>query len=146
MKRNTIITLAVLLAAAGLISYGIIWLRKKASGTVVSPADKPAADTTSVNNPGAGYQVPAIQSEIWWINKLGHASFPIGMNSRGIEVLKIQHTMNLMTVNDKIDAPKIAEDGIWGFETDARFKLLFPAYQLVTQYQYMTTFDRPINE
>lgn len=144
MKQKSIITLIVILAIAGAISYGIIWYRKKYP-TVPSTTDKKTdtgSSATTVNtgtNTGAGYALPKIETYAWWINKIGHAKFPLGMSSVGVEVLKVQEVLNVKSVAKGL--PKITEDGIWGFNTDTRFKLLYPNYSLVTLFQYTNDFD-----
>lgn len=142
MKRTTIITLVVILALAGLISYGIIWYRKKASaGSATDPTDKTGNETklNTGTNSGTGFPLPVVNSYGWWINKLGHAQFPVGMGSRGVEVLKIQEVLN--TKGAAAGMAKIAEDGIWGNETETRFKAIYPQYSLVTLFMYTTEFD-----
>jgi hypothetical protein len=141
MKRKTIITLVIILAITAAISYGIIWYRNK-KGSTGSPTDATGttgAPTTASGSKGTGYALPKIETYGWWTNKLGHAKFPLGMSSRGVEVLKVQEVLNTMGADRGLAT--ITEDGIWGFNTDARFKILFPRYSVVTLYQFITDFD-----
>ena len=139
MKQKSIITLVVILLIAGAISYGIIWWRKKPKAATV-PVDPTAGSSGSstVINTGTP-ALPKVQTYAWWINKVGHAKFPLGMSSIGVEVLKVQEVLNQKSVAKSL--PKITEDGIWGFNTDTRFKLLFPGFSTVTQFLFITDFD-----
>ena len=146
MKRNSIYTLIVILAVAGAISYGIIWYRKKKENTpddataaaATTPETKPAVNTA--NTPGTGYGLPKLNSYAWWITAVGRAKFPLGMNSKGVEVLKVQEVLNALSVTKGLG--KITEDGIWGNNTESRFKTLFPGFSLVTQYMFINDFDK----
>ena len=140
MKQKSIISLAVILAIAGAISYAIIWFRKKQAATVVTAPATDATKSTVVDSK-TGYVLPKIETYGWWINKIGHAKFPLGMNSKGVEVLKVQEGLNSLTTTKRLNASPIGVDGVWGFETDARFKILFSGNNLVTQYQFITDFD-----
>lgn len=142
MKQKTIITLVIILVIAGAISYGIIWYRNKKNSS--STDEKPdggsdSGTTVKVPGTGSGYPLPKIETYAWWINKIGHAKFPLGMNSKGVEVLKVQEVLNAKGSAKGLS--KITEDGIWGVNTDARFKQLFPNYTVVTQYMFITDFD-----
>ena len=138
MKQKSIITLIVILALAGAISYGIIWYRKRALKSLPTVVE-PGATVKTPGTSGTGYQLPKIETYAWWISKLGHAKFPLGMNSRGVEVLKVQEVLNQKSAAKGL--PAITADGIWGFNTDTRFKLIFPSFSAVTQYLFITDFD-----
>lgn len=140
MNRKSIITLSVLLAIAGAISYGIIWWRNKKAGTLAVPDAEPSI-TPIVIDTQVGSALPKIESYEWWINKLGHASFPLGMLSRGVEVVKVQEGLNILTKAKRLNAGSIAVDGVWGNETDTRFKTLFLGFNQVSRYMFITDFD-----
>lgn len=145
MKQKTIITLVVILAIAGAISYGIIWYRKRQSAKTETETgtntntNGTGSSTVNTGSTGTGYQLPKIESYAWWINKIGHANFPLSVGSKGVEVLKVQEVLN--TLGAAKGLAKITEDGIWGNNTQARFKLLFPQYSAVTQFMFITDFD-----
>ena len=140
MKQKSIISLAVILAIAGAISYGIIWFRKRQAA---NPATTPATDATksTVIDSKVGYALPKIETYGWWTTKLGHASFPLGMLSHGVEVVKIQEVLNSLSITKKLGAAAITVDGVWGNETDRRFIALFPNNNQVSQYMFITDFD-----
>ena len=140
MKQKSIISLAVILAIAGAISYAIIWFRKRQAAAI---ATKPATDAnkSTVTDSKVGYALPKIETYGWWINKIGHAKFPLGINSRGVEVLKVQEVLNVLTASRRLNASPITVDGVWGLETDKRFKLLFKGVNLVPLYMFIKDFD-----
>lgn len=145
MKRNSIVALVVILAIAGLISYGIIWYRKKtgasSNGTNTDTSASGSNSSGIKINTGPLVSTPKINSYAWWIKAIGHAKFPLGMNSKGVEVLKVQECLNVLTTAKRLNASAIEEDGIWGFETDSRFKILFPSISGVSQAMFISTFD-----
>ncbi|MDP3914387.1 MAG: hypothetical protein Q8R96_11710 [Bacteroidota bacterium] len=143
MKQKTIITLVAILAIAGAISYGIIWYRNKKALASIAPVT-PATGTQTTGTPvtGTGYGLPPINSYAWWLNKLGHASFPLGRGSVGVEVYKVQEEMNKMVIARKLTAGAITEDGIFGSKTEGRFALLFPGYSVITQFMFINEFDK----
>lgn len=133
--------LSVILAFAGLISYGIIWYRNKKSGS--TPEIKTDASATPIVNV---YQpvstLPKVQSYAWWINKIGRSSFPLGMSSVGVEVVKVQEVLNSLSIAKKLGASALEVDGKWGINTDTRFKTLFPGFNQVSQYLFISEFDK----
>lgn len=139
MNRKAIITLAVLLGIAGAISYAIIWFRNRKASPSPSVGGEPATNNDTTKPVGTGYALPKVQSYAWWTNKLGHAKFPLGLGSKGVEVLKVQEVLN--TKKLPAGGGKIAEDGAWGAKTEARFKQWYPQYSAVTQFQFITDFD-----
>lgn len=145
MKRKATITLIVILAVAGVISYGIIWYRKRTStpstGSGTAADKSNTSSTNKITVPGSGKALPGINSYGWWTNRLGHAQFPLGLNSKGVEVLKVQEVLNFQTVKQKINLGKISEDGIWGPETQSRFKLIFPEYDNVNSLTFSLYID-----
>jgi hypothetical protein len=147
MKQNSIITLVAILSIAGLISYGIIWYRKKMASTGSATGTPSTGTATGINTgtgsaTGTGYALPKINSYGWWTTKLGHANFPLGLGSRGVEVVKVQETLNVLTLAKRLNDSPLTVDGIWGPLTDARFKKLFYGFNSVTQYMFITEFDK----
>ena len=147
MKKNVFITIVIILLLTGAISYLIIWWRNKknaATGSETNDQTKPNQSTTgTIINTGPLVPTSTIPSSYtWWENKLGHASFPLGMGSKGVEVVKVQEVLN-KKAKEKTSwgLSPIAVDGIWGNETNTRFKLFYPGYNLVTQYMFITEFD-----
>lgn len=157
MKRKTIIISVSVLAILGIVSYAIIWYRKKSSSTATNSGSGSSTTTTTTaagGSPGASAgsgasvavktgsaTLPAMNSYAWWLSKLGRAKFPLGYGSRGLEVYKVQEVLNKMVIAQKLNVGAIVTDGIWGPKTDARFKLLFPLYNQVSLYMYVNDFD-----
>lgn len=59
--------------------------------------------------------------------------FPLSRGAKGLEVANVQRYLNYV-----LTAPLrlIAEDGDWGANTEARFKLIFPDKTVVTKSDY----------
>ncbi len=146
MKKNVFITIMIILLITGGISYLIIWWRNKKNAAAGSETETDATtgtQTDPVINTGALKQTQQIPSSyIWWENNIGHAKFPLGNGSKGVEVVKVQEVLN-QKAKEKTSwgLSTIAVDGKWGNETNTRFKLFFPGYSLVTQYMFMHEFD-----
>lgn len=155
MKRNVTITILILLLITGGISYLIIWWRnRKNSVTGSVPVDEEytvvktqeQTQNVKVTTPQSKTEPFYVQGNYdWWINKLGHASFPLKYGSKGVEVLKMQETLNEKTQSKGLNISKIAEDGIWGPETTTRFNLLYPGITQVEKSMFSAEFD-PMDE
>ncbi|MGD9930136.1 MAG: peptidoglycan-binding protein [Mangrovibacterium sp.] len=148
-QKKTILILLGLLALAGGITYGIIrFTRKKeeetaaGTGTTTGTGSGTGSNTVTAST-GSGYSLPAIQSYTWWENKLGRAGFPLKYGSKGVEVVKLQEELNLMgDAKPALGLSPIAVDGIWGPETDTRFKQFFPGQTQVSEYLFRQEFDQ----
>ncbi|MHA7109242.1 hypothetical protein ACRTDU_03900 [Sunxiuqinia elliptica] len=138
MKKNSLLLLVLLLIVASGITYGIIWLmnKSKSSGTGIN--SDTAGDDLQTDHTPTG-QSGSYQS---WIDKIGHASFPLKQGSLGVEVLKMQEEMNWQVAQKNWDVDPISEDGIWGINTQNRFKLLYPGYNQVDEGMFAMFFGQ----
>lgn len=153
MKKNSIITLLIILLVAGGLTYGIIWFmnRKKnvlQTGTNTGTGDNSNTEPGSDSNnnteidTGNNESLPPINSYGWWENKLGRAGFPLKYGSKGVEVVKLQEELNLKSAQKPSwGLSDIAVDGIWGSNTDTRFKLFYPGYSNISEYMFLLEFD-----
>ncbi len=143
MKQNTIIRIVIILGIAAAISYGIIWYRKRQAAAGTAPGSSPAnadpATTLQTGATGTGYPLPEIHTYDWWIKKVGHAQFPLTMSSKGVEVVKVQEVLNEQSAKKGLSP--ITVDGIWGFNTNARVKLIYPEFGDIPQTVFAIYFD-----
>ncbi len=153
MNKKTIITLIAILAVAGGITYGIIWyMNRKNAG---APADQDEDQGTgtgsgsgsgSIINPGTSKPLAGIDGYGWWENKLGRAGFPLKYGSKGVEVVRMQEELNRRSeAKVSWDLSNIGVDGIWGPETNTRFKLFYPGLSSISEYFFLSEFD-PMGE
>lgn len=144
MKRQSIITLVVILALAGAISYGIIWWRKRASaGSAANTTDNGSDSSNKVNtgtSVNTGYSLPKINSYAWYTTALGHAAFPLKKGSKGVEVVAVQERLNYLAGLKKI-TPELSTDGNWGAKTEERFKLLNPSADSISENEFYLLYD-----
>jgi hypothetical protein len=162
MKKNIFFTIMIILLITGGISYLIIWWRNKknadggsakeqdvttgsqTNGTVINTGPLKPVNTEAIFN-GSTASGGVSTSKATWIKKIGHASFPLGNGSKGVEVVYVQEFLNRKaTEKTSWGLSPIAVDGIWGNETDTRFKLFYPGFNLVTQYMFITEFNGEI--
>ena len=139
MKKNVLLTLILILVLSGGITYGIIWYinRKKA----VAGSDEANTDSSSILKTDIGIESAGTGNLEFWIDKRGHASFPLKKGSVGIEVYLVQIALNASVLNKGLSIDFIAEDGIWGTETETRFKLEYPNKNEVTKAHFKAEFD-----
>lgn len=135
MKTSSVLTLILILIITGGLAYGIIWY----IGKDESDLDENSG-TGDNGNSLPNDNEPSNNDYDWWVNKIGHASFPLKMGSRGIEVLKMQEEMNWQVAQKNWDVDPISEDGIWGLNTQNRFKLLYPGYDRVDEGMFAMAF------
>lgn len=163
MKRNIFLTIVIILLITGGISYLVIWYRNKKNAAAgadpnqtVSTGNQYSSNTTINTGPlkptntesiwagaKASSGVPTTGKYDTWTAKLGHATFPLGNGSKGVEVVKVQEELNAIAASKPVlGFSTIDVDGIWGPKTDARFKALFPGYNSVTLGMFITEFDK----
>lgn len=144
MKSKSLIIFFAILLLTGGAAYGIIWFRNRknaggGSGSQDLDNNSGTGGASTINTGNQNPVAPLTNTYDWWIKKLGFAGFPLKMNSRGVEVLKLQQELNRLSAGKSWGT--IAEDGIWGFNTQTRFKLLFPEMNEVPKTYFAIYFD-----
>lgn len=147
-NKKTIYSVIILLVVAGAITAGIIWYRNRkesdsesASGSDTSGTTTGSESGTTVST-GSASNLPAINSWAWWANKLGYAGFPLKLGSKGVEVVVVQQMLNMyLATKSNWALSEIAVDGIWGSETETRFKLFYPGVSEVSKTLFKSDFD-----
>lgn len=150
-NKKTLYSVIILLVVAAAITAGVIWFRnRKTDGTPAGATDDiPSTGGTSTTNSGGSASgsssdsspVPNINGYDWWIQKLGYAGFPLKNGSRGVEVVIVQDTLNFKTMASGWGLDNITVDGIWGPETESRFKLFFPGETEISRNEFKSEFD-----
>lgn len=144
-NKKALVTVSIMLVVAAIITYGIIWYRNRKNATAgPDPATGDASSTTgnTQTTTSNATSLPAINSWEWWAQKLGYAGLPLKYGSRGVEVIVVQEMLNLYSAGKPTwGLDDIAVDGIWGPETDTRFKLFYPGTNEVSKTLFKSDFD-----